>query len=267
MNQEMFVVQRCWHSGRKQYQPMDYLRLFHTQRDAEEAAYHSAHAWSRHHNPNGEASVRTLLLPKYPSYCSNGTSYGFIAQGSLFWVRGLSACVILAAGDQHEGHAVITEGVIGGTGNKNSRRGTEETRGRVFVGGANNHSRMMALQACHKVMASNTSRQNNTYVRTMPIGKPDYVDDKFLQDWPPQVLQPNLLLEERSENKRETASPASWEEEGREVECPFEQPSSKRRRFCDLQATTPTAMMTMTTTTPTTTTSDIYEQEENMLMG
>lgn len=256
MNQEMFVVQRCWHSGRQQYQPMDYLRLFHTQRDAEEAAYHSAHAWSRYNNPNREPQVRTLLLPKYPSYASNGTSYGFIANGALFWVRGLVANVILAVGYQNEGQAVITEGVIGGTGNKNSRRGKEEPRGRVFVGGAINYSRMMALEACHKVMASDPNKQNNTYVRTMPIGKPDYVDDKFLQDWPPQVLQPNLLSEMRSENKRESApslGSEDWEEEGREVECPFEQPpSSKRRRYGgNVPATN----------------GENYQGGENMLMG
>eukprot|EP00980_Cylindrotheca_fusiformis_P006127 scaffold1319_cov126-Cylindrotheca_fusiformis.AAC.16 len=234
MNQELFVVQRCWHSGPQQYQPLDFLRLFPTQRDAEEAAYHSAHAWSRYHNPNKEPSVRTLLLPRYPAHTSAGSSYGFIAHGSLFWVRSLSALVA----DKHtEGYAIVTEGVIGGTGNKNSRRGTEIATGRVFVG---NNSRMVALQACHDVIAS--LPQASTYVATVPIGKPSYVDGGFLKDWPPQVLQPNLVSNPGlGENKRESYLMEGQDYSAKEVPCPFEEPTAKRRRFCHAPAS-PTAV-------------------------
>jgi hypothetical protein len=243
MSRELFAVQRCWYSGPQQYQPLDFLRLFPTQRDAEEAAYHSAHAWSRYHNPSSDASVRTLLLSQSPAHNTVGTSYGFIAHGSLFWVRSLAAHV---ADEHHEGYAVVTEGVIGGTGNKNSRRGMELGTGRVFVGQS---SRMTALQACHEVIAS--LPQANSYVATVPIGKPNYVGGGFLKDWPPQVLQPNLVDNPGvSENKRESR----WlgqEEEEREVECPFfEQPTAKRRRFCDLPGG-----------------STMVHQEEKMLMG
>jgi hypothetical protein len=240
--EEMFVVQRCWFSGPQQYQPLDYLRLFTSQRDAEEAAYHSAHAWSRYHNPNSDASIRTLLLPRYPAHNSKGTSYGFIAYGSLFWVRSLSASV---SKEYHEGYVVLTEGVIGGTGNKNSRRGTEIHTGRVFVG---SNSRMVALRACHQIMDS-LPQGCNTYMATMPIGKPSYVDAGFLQDWPPQVLQPKLVMNQGlNEQKRES----HWlgAEEGRKVQCPFEQqPNAKRRRFYDVPST------------------DAFFSEENMLMG
>ena len=112
MERELFVVQRCWHSGNQQYQPLDYLRLFLSQKDAEEAAFHSACAWDRHHKPTGETSVKTLLLPAYPASNTTGSSYGFISHGCLFWVRSLIAFV---GSDQNQGHAVITEGVIGGT--------------------------------------------------------------------------------------------------------------------------------------------------------
>lgn len=242
MNRELFAVQRCWHSGPQQYQPLDFLRLFPTQRDAEEAAYHSAHAWSRFHNPNSEASVRTLLLPRYPAHNCTGSSYGFIAHGSLFWVRSLGA---LVADEHHEGYAVVTEGIIGGTGNKNSRRGMEIGTGRVFVG---QNSRMTALGKCHEVIAS--LPHANSYLATVPIGKPSYVGGGFLQDWPPQVLQPNLVSNPgMSENKRESHWMGHEYAEEREIACPFEEPVAKRRRFCNVPVS------------PTT-----VHQEESMLM-
>jgi hypothetical protein len=241
MQKELFVVQRCWHSGPNQYQPLDYLRLFLSQPEAEEAAYHSAHAWSRYHKPNSEASVKTLLLPSYPAHNTIGTSYGFIAHGSLFWVRSLMATV---ASDHFEGYALVTEGVIGGTGNRNSRRGTEVPNGRVFLGDDSSNSRFTALQVCHQVIAS-LPQTCNTCVATMPIGKPkdNYNTGKFLQEWPPQVLQPHLVNNTGSNNnehKREShwldpQQNYSAEEGGTVVECPFETPNPKRRRFCNIQ--------------------------------
>ena len=116
---QLYVVQRCWHSGPAQYQPMDLMRLFVNQRDAEEAAYHSSHAWCRYHRPEAEPQVKTLLLPSYPIQSNAGSSYGFIAHGSLFWVRSLTP-TILATGKNRfhqDSYVVVTEGVIGGTGN------------------------------------------------------------------------------------------------------------------------------------------------------
>jgi hypothetical protein len=247
MEKELFVVQRCWHSGPQQYQPLDYLRLFWSQRDAEEAAYHSAHAWARHHHKIGEVSVKTLLLPSYPAHNQSGTSYGFISHGCLFWVRSLMASVVVNSMSNlrniyhnNEGFAVVTEGVIGGTGNRNSRRGTETPTGRVFVGP---HTlRFTAVQVCHRVTESLQTCQS--YVATMPIGKPgDYVSGNFLKDWPPQVLQPNLLLSSSStQNKRESHWIAETENtsssnEGMLVECPFEAPpvAKRRRLFASLE--------------------------------
>ena len=229
MQRELFVVQRCWHSGPQQYQPLDYQRLFLSQREAEEAAYHSAHCWSRYHNKSQQGTVKTLLLPSYPAHNTIGTSYGFIAHGSLFWVRSLIASI---ESEHHEAYAVMTEGVIGGTGNRMSRRGTEVPNGRVFVGDAN--SRFTALGVCHQVIASLNGNPCNVSVATLPIGKPsDYNSNAFLQDWPPQVLQPNLNSDATKEHKRES----HWMEqvafnEGTVVECPFEVPNAKRRRFC-----------------------------------
>ena len=233
MQKELFIVQRCWHSGPTQYEPLDAGRLFLTQRDAEEFAYHSAHAWRRCHSPTGgEPSVKTLLLPSYPAHNKTGSSYGFIARGSLFWVRSLIATVHNQT-CTFEAYAVTTEGVIGGTGNRMSRRGTEIPSGRVFVG---EPSRFTALQVCHQVMSS-LPQHCNVSVRTMPIGKPsDYNSERFLQDWPPQVLQPDLVNNSHNmnENKRESHWLDFQFDEGTVVECPFETaPNPKRRRFCN----------------------------------
>jgi hypothetical protein len=146
-----------------------------------------------------------------------------------------------------EGYALVTEGVIGGTGNRNSRRGTEVPNGRVFLGDDSSNSRFTALQVCHQVMASHHLPQTcNTCVATMPIGKPDdnYNTGKFLQEWPPQVLQPNLVnnsVSNNNEHKREShwldqqQQQQNNSEEGTVVECPFETPNPKRRRFCNIQ--------------------------------
>jgi hypothetical protein len=186
MEREFFIVQRCWHSGPQQHQPLDYLRLFGACSDAEEAAYHSAHAWSRKQSPQ-DPNVKTLFLPSPPQHrgtgTSSGTSYGFIANGSMFWIRSLYASIT----DQADGqaYAVVTEGVIGGTGNRMSRRGTEVSRGRVFVGAGSN-ARFLALQASHIVVQTNPGC--TSYVATLPVGKPsEYATGRFLQEWPAEI--------------------------------------------------------------------------------
>lgn len=246
---------------------MDLMRLFVNQRDAEEAAYHSSHAWCRYHRPEAEPQVKTLLLPSYPIQSNAGSSYGFIAHGSLFWVRSLTP-TILATGKNRfhqDSYVVVTEGVIGGTGNRNSRRGTEVPVGRVFLGGE--QARSMALQTCHNLMTQLNKdhlRPISTSIVSLPIGKPsEYSSGEFLKEWPPQVLQPNLLqTSDNNENKRGalnyshespnsgdlggTMKQQSYQQTsstsmvsmisddddhpGVEVDCPFELPAAKRRR-------------------------------------
>jgi hypothetical protein len=246
MNKEMFVVQRCWHSGPQQYQPLDYLRLFLSQRDAEEAAYHSAHAWSKYHTPHSEPQVKTLMLPSYPAHNATGSSYGFIAHGSLFWVRS-TMTTVSPGGSLQEGYAIVTEGVIGGTGNRNSRRGTEVPTGHVFCGSMTN-SRMQALQVCHQVIGQLGSHVN-VNVATLPIGKTqEFSSGDFLKDWPPQVLQPNLLhsTSMNNEHKRQNhhflvQNDTDLNEPGVLVDCPFEMPPTKRRRFCKMEESGPSS--------------------------
>jgi hypothetical protein len=260
----LYVVQRCWHSGPQQYQPLDFLRLFHTQRDAEEAAYHSAHAWSNQvQNGRNDVPIKTLLLPSYPDHNPQGSSYGFIACGTLFWVRALRATMVTArhhnrmfdynnnsnnnnnnSDDQSCCHSavyvVITEGVIGGTGNHNSRRGTEVCEGRVFGGDASSHKwAMETLQSVQAGFQAQGGSMRNVEIKLLSVGKPEnyYLSDAFLKDWPPQVLQPTKFadsIDMHPLHKRQYDENEFWvtqEEEGMVVDCPFETPMPKRRRF------------------------------------
>ena len=317
----LYVVQRCWHSGRQQYAPCDLLRLFHTQKEAEEIAYHSAKAFhnayvatatataSSNNGSNHTANlvgVKTLMLPSYPSHNPQGSSYGFLACGCLFWVRCLKATIVTAAtspppisasyhlqqqqqqqqqggrgggGDKGEGetmvicgtqaYAILTEGVIGGTGNRNSRRGTEICDGRVFGGDALAHTvgveTMTRVKASFQMSSNNNPNDLNVEVRTLPIGKPtesSYVTGDFLNDWPQEVIieRPDLSMRmDENDNhhyhhqKRHNSShdgETSYDSWGRAVaresyngreeeienldylvvDCPFEEPIAKRRR-------------------------------------
>lgn len=256
----LYVVQRCWHSGPQQYQPLDFLRLFQNQRDAEEAAYHSAHAWSKHVHNGRDVPIKTLLLPSYPDHNPQGSSYGFVASGTLFWVRALKATMVTARHhnrmmmevDRNNCHtaayALVTEGVIGGTGNRNSRRGTEVCEGRVFGGDASAHKwAMEALQHVQAGFQAQGCGYNNTRqveIKLLSIGKPDeFSSGAFLKDWPPQVLPGNsvaaaaattTMVDLHALHKRQYEDDDFWgnqEEEGMVVDCPFEAPSAKRRRF------------------------------------
>ena len=225
-HQLLYVVQKCWHSGPKQHAPVDMLRLFHSQREAEQGAYHSAVAFHKVHSiPNSSGdSVKTLLLPSYPAHNPQGSSYGFFACGALFWVRALRMTIVVAANNTNTNtntnsatttsttnnnnnnnnnpsvchsaaYAILTEGVIGGTGNRNSRRGTEISDGRVFGGDAT--ARAMAMEAVARVRDNtnpntNNSNSNSNYpsltveTKTVPVGKPaDWLSTGALVgDWP-----------------------------------------------------------------------------------
>lgn len=271
----LYVVQRCWHSGPKQYQPLDYLRLFHTQREAEEAAYHSAHAWmkAQNHGRDGDGgAIKTLLLPSYPSHNPQGSSYGFIAKGTLFWVRACVATIVVGSGGggvsggaicHTQAYAILTEGVIGGTGNRNSRRGTEISEGRVFGGDASAHqlASLEATRIQNDLMRGQSpgSVPISVTIATLIVGKPpEYSSQQFLADWPQEVLQAPVLMDDADFNHRQagekrailldsslppSSSTGPWIElnnqqidqytmleDGIVVDCPFEMPESKRRR-------------------------------------
>mmetsp|Transcript_3738 Transcript_3738/g.5480 ORF Transcript_3738/g.5480 Transcript_3738/m.5480 type:complete len:264 (+) Transcript_3738:82-873(+) len=239
MNKEVFIVQRCWQSGAKEYQPLDYLRIFRTQRDAEEAAYHSALAWSKYHNQADSTEVKPVVLPLNQSQSSSLPSQGFVSYGSLFWVRSSVAHVAGYKNNYHhhdEAFAVLTDGVIGGTGNQDWlwQRGNEETTGRIFVGGS--LSRSAALQACNNIVASGVHKKN-TFLVTVPLGKPCFDKREFLKDWPPQVLHPDLVDSSaigNSQLKRESNRGSENDQaQANNMECTSLVPQlQKRRRLC-----------------------------------
>jgi hypothetical protein len=195
----LYVVQKCWHSGPIQHVPVDMLRLFHTQREAEEAAYHSAKAFHEAHSKPSSGSLKTLLLPSYPAHNPQGSSYGFLACGGLFWTRALRATMVAAGSNSNNinantgnmchsaAYAILTEGVIGGTGNRNSRRGTETCDGRVFGGDAT--ALGIAMEAVARVKANVTNPSVHVDALTVPVGKPvEWLSSgAFVGDWPVQA--------------------------------------------------------------------------------
>ena len=159
--QEFFIVQKCWHSGIHVEPAVDYMALFTSRSKAEETAYQSAHIHAQKH----QAVVRTLLV-------HNG--YSFSAAGKLFWVRRVYAeppCgALLGSG----AHVILTRGVIGGTGNANSRRGSEVVYNRVFVGP---HSSTRALQVLTQENLSEDSM--TSWIPFGPLAD-------IMHGWPPQ---------------------------------------------------------------------------------
>lgn len=227
----LYAVQKCSHpSGGDDARDM--LRLFHGQREAEEAAYHSAK------HLGGTDSVKTLMLPSVPAALnSRGSSYGFLVHGTLFWVRALRATIVTAnSGDRFchsAAYAILTGGVIGGTSGK---RGTEVCDGRVFGGDA--AARAIAEQAVQRVAASYP--MGRVEARMVAVGKTtaDWFSTKaFLRDWPEQTTSPTtttITMKRPIDLGRTVSQSMSDDCDDRfvVVDCPFEQqPFAKRRRL------------------------------------
>jgi hypothetical protein len=196
--QDFFVVQRCWFDGPHVNPPIDFLRLL-TLPQAEAVALQSAHAYAALR----QAVVRTILVP--PS-SQRGSAYAYAAAGNLFWVRKVVATVATQSARVPSNprntdatradpptalppsiHAVLTKGVIGGTGNVNSRRGSEVETGRVFVG----PSSVVSQWALHT--AQSLRHLPDTYVTSLLPGLPEasypYTEmapseSVLLQGWP-----------------------------------------------------------------------------------
>jgi len=236
----LYAVQNCSHPFGGEEYARDMLRLFHSQREAEEAAYHSAK------HLGGTDSVKTLMLPSVPAALNpRGSSYGFLAHGKLFWVRALQATIVTAnAGDQFcqsAAYAILTGGVIGGT--FSSKRGTEVCDGRVFGGDA--AARAIAEQAVQRVAASYPSRR--VEAKMVAVGKTTadwYSTKAFLRDWPEQHSHASptttITTMKRPIDLGRTVSQSMSDECDNDgdrfvvVDCPFvqkQQPFAKRRRL------------------------------------
>lgn len=204
---ELYAIQRSWFNGPHFEPSVDCRRLFISRREAEEVAYHSAHAFanqsifsSNSNSPSGHlnASVKTILLP--PSLNGPPASYAYQTCGKLFWVRPLRAAWVPHLGQsqaagvtyplsvqppQHftMAEVVLTEGIIGGNGNPNSQRGSEVAEGRVFVSTDQSSANRAAVDAArdlHLSMAHNPLVKIS--VMTFPVGKGQQIN--FTTDWP-----------------------------------------------------------------------------------
>lgn len=215
---ELFVLQKCWFSGPHHEPSVDCLRLFTSRREAEEAGFHSAHEFANRSiftaastNKTVVASVKTILLPP-SARGANSSSYAFQTCGKLFWVRALQATVVspgaFSFGNSTfpyaSAQAVVTKGIIGGTGNPNSRRGAEVSQGRVFVSMDNSQANRRAVEVAGQLQMNMAHNPNaNITVVTLPIGKPEH---GAMQDWPqPQGENMSTMMEEdhSNSNKRE----------------------------------------------------------------
>jgi hypothetical protein len=304
-----FVVQKCWFSGPTAVGmdvPTDYLRLLTTQQHAEEIACLSAHAFnnaSSNSNSSNNSStptqtpstttpVRTIVLP-------HGGGYAFLAAGKIFWVRRLQATVVSVANvilnfnnsnyynhndenqNQHQhlinidnmtAHAVVTEHVIGGTGNRNSRRGQEVGTGRVFVGdgGASGQAAMVAAQQLGGIAGKDNGNGNvNIRVTWLPIGMPDENASNHnhrhahLQEWPDRhlwVQQQQQNNNNSNTNSNSEQQPEScFKQQRDDSECSYysvsnpAQPDIQELDANHVFGTSATNMTMDTTTTSTTT--------------
>lgn len=165
-----FVVQKCWHSGPNVTPPVDYLRLLPSIGEAEQVAYQSAHTFS-----GGTSPVRTIQLPMKDHAAS---SYGFVANGVLFWIRRIHALTSAGVAVNpivDSAHCILTHGVIGDTGNANSRRGIENVNSaRAFVGPAG-YAWALKQSASGLIPSGSTCQW-------VPVGKPNF--ENITAEWP-----------------------------------------------------------------------------------
>jgi len=168
---DLYVVQKCWFAGPHVKPAVDYRRLFLSIKDAEQVAYQSAHLFAK------QKTVRTIQL-------QHG-GYGFVASGTLFWVRRVRA--LSTNGDPRvgEAHAILTHGLVSSEGAAVEPRRVVQQQQQdssaqpcVFVGPHSSHT---ALQ-----FVTSSSSMEETPQRTvqwMPVGPPATVE-QLACEWP-----------------------------------------------------------------------------------
>ncbi|CAB9500276.1 expressed unknown protein [Seminavis robusta] len=236
---ELFVIQRCWYSGPHVEPSVDCRRLFTSRREAEEVAYHSAHEFANQNifataaaNNAKPATVKTLLLPPYAN-CGE-SSYAFQTCGKLFWVRSLQATIVpfvFGATSFDKAEVVFTEGIIGGTGNRNSRRGSEAKSGHVFCGA---DAKRCAIDALTQKLTLDDRRMDiKVTVDQIPIGKAAHTT---AVDWPPS----QRLLQQQQQHQMQFGHTMEEEEEGdQKREWNVENPNLPSKRQCKLNRQEP----------------------------
>jgi hypothetical protein len=163
----VFIVQKCWFDG-PQFRPsMDLPIVFVHLSVAEQVASQSAHVYSQHE------PVRTIR---------NGNEYSFATRGSLFWVRSAEALVAdlveSSSSEALAAYCMVRQYIIGGTGNPNSRRGSEHKQGCIVLATAESK----AMDLLRPVAISPL-----THLQRLPIVHHKQIDTStglLLQTWP-----------------------------------------------------------------------------------
>ncbi|GKY96465.1 hypothetical protein MPSEU_000606500 [Mayamaea pseudoterrestris] len=202
----LFIVGKSWFDGPRFEASKDLPLLFANRALADNVASQSAHAYAR------QEPVRTIPLK------SNGeeVEYAFSTRGKLFWVRRVNALVIKqlptgqsfsnASTQAHaladlQAYCIINYQVIGGTGNPNSRRGSEHREGCVVLARVDSSS--LAVSHLQKQASSESE------IQVVPIvsGQPalDGIQDPYsllrawsdAHEWVPPPLQQHNLNKKR----------------------------------------------------------------------
>ena len=210
----VYVVQRTWFDGPRPISTIDFCGgLCATQAMAESIAHASSHALI-----GQDGIVRTLLLP---ASASSPSSYAFVTScGSLFWVRGvqmdmrssprIGGCGTTSRNcplpDVRTATVILTQGIIGGTGNPSSRRGSERRTGCVF---ADSLVAQTFLQQLPMNLKTISSLRQIPILMTSSMQHPTW-EYSFLQQgwraWPlggqSFLVEEKSLVEEQEENDR-----------------------------------------------------------------
>lgn len=198
----LYIVQKSWFDGPHFEPSIDLPLLFVHRTAAELVATQSAHALCRHFNQKQvpEASlpsvVRTVL--------STGGDYAFATCGKLFCVRAVEAALVYDDSQKTikeglpwtsmapllQAFCVLTNHVVGGTGNPNSRRGSEQKQHCVVLAS----KERLALSSGHLHVPHNGSESIGRITR-LPVvhedrsklmipAEGDQPLHRILQAWP-----------------------------------------------------------------------------------
>ena len=176
---DLYIVQVCWFSGPRRFDPVDYPRLFYTHDAAQALAHQSAHLLSRNHQYE---PVRTIPLGSAGS--NNNSSYGFSVAGALFWVRKVRGQLLHhSAQAEFEPYVLVCGGVVGTT--PQTRRIHHNDQQCVVFGNWN--------QAHVSAMEYNEQQQQQAQVQVKQIkvhGSSFCSSQDWWKEWPLEGLQP-----------------------------------------------------------------------------
>jgi hypothetical protein len=195
-----YIVQKCWYSGPKVPPTVDYLRLLPSIGEAEQVAYQSAHTYasvstqgnsSNSTGRNSSSVVRTIQIPihhnKDTMTTQAASSYGFVANGMLFWIRRIRVWISTGVPINtvvDSAHCILSNGVIGlpGTSTRlratammNSTNRTADTEEPCAYVGPAGYAWALQQSASGRIQLGST-------IQWIPVGKPNF--ENITGEWP-----------------------------------------------------------------------------------